>query len=265
VGKSAVLLAAACAATLAAAGCGQGAKEGQGRVVALVAASTGDAMRAAAALFSQQSGTEVTVRADDSARLATQILEGAPADVFLSASERWADVIKDKGMERETAVLLSNRLVLIVPRANPAAVKQPSDLTLPAVKHLAVAGPKVPAGEYARQALQSLHLWKAVEPRVVSGQNVRATLAFVERGEAEAGIVYATDARITDRVEVVHEFAADTHAPIRYPLVLLQGSQEFPAARAFYLFLQSPRAREVFGKYGFTDATGTASGGRKHE
>jgi molybdate transport system substrate-binding protein len=200
---------------------------------------------------------EVTIQADDSSRLATQILEGAPADLFLSASERWADVLREKGLVREATVLLGNRLVVIVPRDNPARVTQAKDLALPAVEHVALAGPTVPAGEYARQALESLKLWGAVQPRVVSGQNVRATLAYVERGEAEAGIVYETDARISDRVTAVYTFAAASHAPIRYPLALLKRSQEPPAARQFYMFLQSPRAGEVFRKYGFTWAIGS--------
>lgn len=251
-GKTAIFLAACCSAGLAALGCGPAGKEGQGGVVALVAASTTDAMRQAAILFQQDSGTEVTVQADDSSRLAAQILEGAPADMFLSANERWADVVKAKGLVQESTVLLGNRLVVIVPKGNPARVRQPQDLALPAVKHVALAGRTVPAGEYARQALTSLKVWDAVEPRVVFGQNVRATLAYVERGEAEGGIVYATDARITDRVEVAYEFAADTHAPIRYPLLLLKTGQEHPAARRFYEFLQSPRAGDIFRKYGFT-------------
>jgi molybdate transport system substrate-binding protein len=253
VGKTAVHFAAWCAAGfVVAAGCGHGGTERQGAIIALVAASTTDAMRETAALFQKESGVEVTLQTDDSSRLATQILEGAPADLFLSASERWADVVKEKGLVREATLLLGNRLVAIVPRGNPAHLAQAKDLTLPAVKHIALAGPTVPAGQYGREALKALKLWDVLEPRVVSGQNVRATLAYVERGEAEAGIVYATDARVTGRVEVVYEFAADTHAPIRYPLVLLKAPQEHPAARQFYRFLQSPRTAEVFRKFGFT-------------
>ncbi len=256
-GKPAIYLASWFLACLVAMGCGHDAKEGQGRVVALVAASTSDAMREAAALFLHENGTEVTIQADDSSRLATQILEGAPADLFLSASERWADVLRDKGMVREATVLLGNRLVVVVPRGNASIVTQLKDLTLPAVKHIALAGPTVPAGEYARQALKSLKLWDAVEPRVVSGQNVRTTLAYVERGEVEVGIVYETDAHLSDRVQVVYTFAADSHAPIRYPLVLLIGNHENPLARQFYLFLQSPRAAEIFRKFGFKWAIGS--------
>jgi molybdate transport system substrate-binding protein len=251
-GRQVIVIALGCAATLAfGTGCRQGDKR-QAAIVALVAASTSDAMREAAAVFQQESGAQVTLQADDSSRLANQILQGAPAELFLSASERWTQVVQDKGLAQESVVLLGNQLVIVAPRGNPARVTGPKDLTLPAVKHLAVAGPAVPAGMYAREALKSLKLWDVLEPRIVSGQNVRVTLAYVERGEAEAGIVYATDARITDRVQVVHEFAAGTHAPIRCPLVLLKTAQDVPAARTFYQFLQSPRAAAIFRKYGFT-------------
>lgn len=246
-GKMAFSLAALCAI----AGCRQAGDE-HNVIIALVAASTKDAVQEAAALFHKESGAQVTLQADDSARLAAQIVQGAPAHLFLSANDQLADFVKQKDYAQEATLLLGNRLVVIVPRGNPAHVAQPKDLTQAAVKHVALAGPSVPAGQYAREALKRLKLWDALEPRIVSGQNVRVALAYVEQGEAEAGIVYATDARITDRVEMVHEFADDTHDPIHYPLVLLKTGQEHPAARQFYVFLQSARAAEVFRKYGFT-------------
>jgi len=247
---------------LAATSCGRGANDRDGAVLVLAAASTKEAVQEAAAVFRRDGGAEVTLQADDSSRLATQIVQGAPADLFLSANERWADFVKDKGFAQESMLLLGNRLVLIVPKGNPAHIAQPADLTRPAVRHVAVAGPTVPAGLYGRQALQKLGLWDDLEPRIVAGQNVRVTLAYVERGEVEAGIVYATDARLTDRVETVHEFAADTHDPIRYPLVLLKAGQEHSAARRFYAFLQTAEAAAIFQKHGFTrlDAATTAAG-----
>jgi molybdate transport system substrate-binding protein len=133
-------------------------------------------------------------------------------------------------------------------------VTGPRDLTGAEVRRVALAGPNVPAGIYARQALQKLRLWDALEKgrRVVSGENVRVTLAYVERGEVEAGIVYSTDARITKQVEQVHAFDPSTHDPIRYPLVLLQRGAGHAGARKFYDYLRSPGAGEVFRKYGFS-------------
>jgi molybdate transport system substrate-binding protein len=242
-------------------GCGRGTdpagkNEGgnQEPVIAFVAASTRDAVREIADAFTKERKTEVKINADDSSKLATQIVAGAPAHLFLSANEKWADFVKDKGLIQEMVPLLGNSLVMVVPTGNPAQVGRPEDLTKAAVKHLALAGPSVPAGIYARQALRKLGLWDALEKdrTVVSGENVRVALTYVERGEAEAGITYATDAKITDKVEQVFTFAASSHDPIRYPLALLKEGEQVPGSRAFFAFLQSPPAAAVFKKHGFT-------------
>jgi molybdate transport system substrate-binding protein len=247
------------AAAVSLLGCGPGkdggtAKSEDGTVLALVAASTKDAVHEAAAAFTRETGTAVKLNADDSSKLATQIVNGAPADLFLSANTQWAEFVRDKGFVHESRPLLGNRLVLVVPVGNPAHVGGPQDLAAPAVHKVAVAGPNVPAGIYARQALTHLHLWDELErhKKIVSGENVRVALSYVERGEAEAGVVYATDAKITERVESVYPFAPSTHEPIVYPLVLLQTGARNEAARKFYDYLQSPKGTAVFQKYGFT-------------
>jgi molybdate transport system substrate-binding protein len=226
----------------------------EGPVVAFVAASTKDAVQEIADVFAKERKTEVKVTADDSSRLATQIVEGARADVYLSANEEWANFVKDKGLAQETTPLLGNSLVIVVPAGNPAKVGRPEDLTKSAVKRVAVAGPTVPAGIYARQALGKLGLWNALEKekKVVSGENVRVTLMYVERGEADAGVVYATDAKLTNKVEQVFTFDPSTHEPIRYPLVLLKERPRTRDGQAFFDFLQSPAAAAIFRKYGFT-------------
>jgi molybdate transport system substrate-binding protein len=221
-------------------------------VLIFAAASTKDAVAEAAAAFTQQSGIAVKISDDDSSRLAAQIVNGAPADLFLSANEKWADHVKEKGLAQASLPLFGNTLVLVVPRGNPAKVAKPADLTGPTVKRVAVAGPTVPAGIYARQALKALDVWDQLGQRVVSGENVRVTLTYVERDEVEAGIVYATDAKISDRVEQVYAFAGSTHDPIRYPLVLLERGADHPAARRFCDFLASPEAAKIFTKHGFT-------------
>jgi molybdate transport system substrate-binding protein len=232
-------------------GCGG---QGKDRVLVLVAASTREPVRELADAFTREHGTDIDLSADDSSKLANQVVHGASADLFLSANEEWATFVKDKGFAAETDLLLGNSLVLVVPRGNPAGVTRPDDLTGPKVKRVAVAGPTVPAGTYARQALRKLHLWDRLEAehRVVSGENVRVTLAYVERAEAEAGVVYGTDARISAKAAVVYQFPPSSHAPIRYPLVLLRDGARRESARRFYDFLRSPRAAEVFKKYGFT-------------
>jgi molybdate transport system substrate-binding protein len=221
-------------------------------VLALVAASTKDAVEEVAAAFAKDGGGEIRVSADDSSRLATQIVNGAPAQLFLSANEKWADHLREQGFAQEVGPLLGNTLVIVVPKGNPAGVRKADDIASPTVTRLAIAGPAVPAGNYARQALKSLGLWARVEQRATAGENVRTTLTFVERGEAQAGIVYGTDAMASDRVEQVYEFPASTHEPIRYPLVLLKEGAENAQVRRFYDFLRSPQAAKVFQKHGFT-------------
>ena len=245
-------------------GCGGGAERlptasNAGRsVFVLVAASTKDAVDEIAAAFTKETGIDVKINADDSSKLATQIVQHAPADIFLSANEKWADFVKDKGFVQETKPLLGNTLVIVVPKGNPAKVSKPEDLTGAAVKKIAIAGPTVPAGIYVREALTKLKLWEDLDQqkKIVPGENVRVTLTYVERGEAEAGIVYGTDARITSKVEEVYTFEPATHEKIVYPLVLLQAGQKNEAARKFYEYLQGPAATTVFRKYGFTYLAG---------
>jgi len=223
------------------------------RVIVFAAASTKEAVEETANAFKSERGGKVKINADDSSKLAMQIVEEAPAHIFLSANEKWADFVKEKGFSLETVPLLGNSLVIVTPTGNPAAIRTADDLTKPALKRLAVAGPTVPAGIYARQALKKLNIWNVLEAakKPVNGDNVRVTLTFVERGECEAGIVYATDARITDKVDLVYTFPAETHDPIRYPLVLLKSGSESLMAQAFFEYLQSPKAREIFARHGF--------------
>ncbi|OAI44923.1 hypothetical protein AYO44_13390 [Planctomycetaceae bacterium SCGC AG-212-F19] len=227
-------------------------------MLVLVAASTTDAVQEIGAQFSLETGIAVKINADDSSKLATQIAHDAPGDIFLSANEQWASFVKDKGFAQEATPLLGNALVIVVPKGNSAQVRKPEDLTGPAVKRVALAGPTVPAGIYARQALKSLKLWDELEKekKVVAGENVRVTLTYVERGEADAGIVYATDARITEKVQVVYTFEPGTHDPIVYPLVLTKAGPKNPAARKFYDYLLSPSAVATFQKHGFSRIAG---------
>jgi molybdate transport system substrate-binding protein len=227
-------------------------------VLVLVAASTKDAVQEIAAQFSAETDIAVKINADDSSKLATQITHDAPGDIFLSANEKWAMFVKNKGFAQEVMPLLGNALVIVVPKGNPSQVSKPADLIAPGVKRVALAGPTVPAGIYARQALKSLELWNELEKekKVVAGENVRVTLTYVERGEVDAGIVYATDARISEKVEVVYTVAPATHDPIVYPLVLTKAGAKNPAARQFYDYLQSPPAAATFKNNGFARLAG---------
>ncbi len=218
-------------------------------LVLSAAASTKEVMESLAEKFTK---AKVTVNPGPSNGLATQILEGAPSDLFLSASPQWADEVQKGGQAVESTRLLTNRLVLIVPKGNPAKVAEPKDLLLPAVKKVSLAGEEVPAGKYADQALTKLDLYKQLEGKIVRGQDVRMAFTYVERGEAEAGIVYSTDVGASAKVESVYEFDPTTHDEIAYVLVLLKHGNDQTVAHEFYKFLQSDEAGEAYTKFGFS-------------
>jgi molybdate transport system substrate-binding protein len=222
-------------------------------VLILVAASANDAVKEIAGEFEKETTTTVKISAGPSQALANQIIQGAPAHLFISANEEWAKKVDEEGQAAKTVRLLTNDLVLVVPKGNPARVKSPSDLRSDAVERIALAGEKVPAGKYAQQALTSLKLYDSLlgAKKIVCGQDVRATLVLVERGEADAGIVYSTDARVTDKIEVVHKFDPKTFDKIVYPLVLLKEGRDHADAVKFFDFLQSKAAARIFDKHGF--------------
>ncbi len=239
------------AAGLLATGCGRGGDGGQQTVTIFAAASTKEAVERTAADFRAETGVAVEVSLGPSPGLAKQIEQGAAADLFLSADQASADFLADKGLVEEHRDLLTNRLVVVVPRDSSLAVKELADLARPEVKRLALAEPKVPAGEYAREALAKAGALDRVADRVVGGIDVRATLQFVARGEADAGIVYATDAVNTSSVRVALEVGPSSHAPIRYPLVLVRHGPVKESARKFADFLRSERAAAAFRGAGF--------------
>jgi molybdate transport system substrate-binding protein len=192
-----------------------------------------------------------------SSTLARQVEAGAPADVFASADSKWMDRAAKAGRiaTGSRVDLLGNTLVLVAPRGRAFKVdlRPGVDLAGAFKGKLCTGEPGVvPVGTYARQALTSLGAWASLQGRIVGTDDVRAALAFVERGECGAGIVYATDARISDKVAVVATFPADSHAVIVYPFALAKDAR--PQARAFLAFLRGPEAAKVFARLGFTPA-----------
>lgn len=193
-------------------------------------------------------GEAVTLSYAGSSALARQIGYGAPADLFISANPDWIDWLDAEGLVTQQTPLLGNRLVLIGPAG---AEPGPPEALLPEAERIAMAlVDAVPAGIYGKQALASLGLWEQVAPRVVQADNVRAALALVALGEAPLGVVYATDAQAEPRVTVLAEFPEHSHAPIRYPVALLDGHG--PGAKAFYDWLQGDEAAQVFETHGFS-------------
>jgi molybdate transport system permease protein len=232
------------------------ARSSQEAVEVAAAASTREPMDRLAADFQAKTGIKVQVTLGPSSILAKQIEEGGSAALFLSADEGWADYLNKKGLVARRKDLLTNRLVVIVPADSAMKITSLTDLAAKGFKRIALAGPGVPAGTYAREALVKAGIWENVKDRVVSGKDVRATLAFVEQKEVEAGFVYVTDADVSDRVRVAYRVPENMHRPIRYPLVQVKQTPIRPQAEEFFQYLGSPEAASVFRKAGFGVAQG---------
>jgi len=225
-------------------------------VVVFAAASLKTALDAVAADFTAATGHRVTISYAGSGQLARQIIEGAPADIFLSAAVTWMDAVDHEGLvvPGQRVDLLGNALVLIAHGTDAAQMPIGPGFDLAGRLgdgRLAMALlDAVPAGQYGRTALQSLGVWDAVEARVAQADNVRAALALVARGEAPYGIVYSTDAADADNVTVVGTFPADSHPPIVIPAALLTGAAD-AADRAFFQALSSDAGDGRFAAQGF--------------
>jgi molybdate transport system substrate-binding protein len=192
-----------------------------------------------------------------SSALARQIESGAPASVFISADLEWMNYLEQRKLIQPATRrnLLGNRLVLVAPAGSTATVQIQKGFRLAGLLgsgRLAVGDPQhVPAGKYAREALEKLGAWDSVAGKLAPSENVRVALALVARGEAPYGIVYATDAASEPKVRVAGTFPDGLHAPIVYPAALTTAAKG-PEAATFLQLLSSPAARKVFEKHGFT-------------
>lgn len=188
-----------------------------------------------------------------SSTLAKQIEQDAPADLFVSADQKWMDYVAQKQPQKtkNIKVLAENALVLIAPSAstlNVASVKEINFKSVIGESYLAVGDDNVPVGRYAKKALENLGLWADVENRLSKAKDVRAVLAYIERGELPLGIVYSTDAKISDKVKVVAEFPQESYGKVVYPAATLSEKTE---AKRFLDYLSSPVAQMAFEKAGF--------------
>jgi molybdate transport system substrate-binding protein len=227
------------------------------QLTVFAAASLTDAMKDVSVQWTQAGHKALRLSFGSSSTLALQIEQGAPANLFASADQKWMDHLAGKHLiAADTRKdLLGNELVLVVPADHPRQVT-----IAPGFKLLAMLGPSgrlatgdpahVPVGIYAEQALKKLGLWEAVAPRLAAAADVRSALLLVERGEAPAGIVYATDAAASNAVMVAGKFPANTHDPIAYPFAVTK-TGDTPEARALLTFLSGPQARAIFIKRGF--------------
>ena len=228
------------------------------QLTVFAAASLTDALGDISAIWAAQGHAAPKLSFASSSTLARQIESGAPANLFASADSKWADYLDQKHLlAAGTRIdLLRNDLVLIAPAGHAAA----DTVVGPTYDFAALLGPDgriatgdpahVPVGIYAEQALKKFGLWDSLQRRLAPAEDVRSALLLVERGEAQAGIVYATDAAASAKVVIVGRFPDASHDPIVYPFAVVAGG-DTAEARAFLAFLQGPESRGVFEKRGF--------------
>ncbi len=219
-----------------------------GRIDVFAAASMTEAVEALAAAFGQASGKAVRTSYASSSTLARQIEAGAPADVYISANRRWMTYLKERNHVDAQSVrpFAGNRLVVIVPAGHRLD-------TLDGLVGLRVAlgdPDHVPAGAYARRFLERVGLWPRLAAHIARAKDVRAALALVARGEADASIVYRTDARISDQVTVAYEAAADPQLPIVYEIAVV-AEADAPLAEAFIDFALGAEGQAILTGFGF--------------
>ena len=230
----------------------------EGKITVFAAASLTNAMQDIATQYKKEKGVDVGSSFASSSTLARQIEAGAPADLFISADQEWMDYAVDKKAidtaSRQT--LLGNSLVVVAPKAS-----EQKDFTIDSKTNwtsllnggrLAVGDPEhVPAGIYAKEALQKLGAWDTLSPKLAPAEDVRGALALVERNEAPLGIVYGSDAVASKGVKVVATFPEDSHKKVEYPVAVVEGHNN-ATVKAFYDYLKGPQAAEIFKRYGFT-------------
>ena len=221
----------------------------EGKITVFAAASLTNAMQDIAAEYKKEKNVEVVSSFASSSTLARQIEAGAPADLFISADQKWMDyAVEKKSMDNSSrATLLGNSLVVVAPKESAqgeiAINKETPWTSLLKEGRLAVGDPE--------EALQKLGAWETLSPKLAPAEDVRGALALVERNEAPLGIVYGSDAVAGKGVKVVGTFPEDSHKKVEYPVAIVDGHKNATVS-AFYDYLKGPQASAIFKRYGFT-------------
>lgn len=229
-------------------------------LLVLAASSLADALPPLAAVWREAGGATVRFSFDATSRLAPQVVQGAPADVFVSADRRWIEWLRARdGLRPGTeTVLATNGLVAVVPAAASFVPRDPAGLADSRIGTLALAGENVPAGRYGRAAVELAGIWPEVRGRVVRGGSARGTLEWVARGEADVGVVYRTDALSEPRVRTAFAFPPESHQEVVYPAAVVAGSGRPEEAAAFLAFARSEEGRAILERAGFGAPAGPA-------
>ena len=220
------------------------------------AASLKDAMAEIQTLYQKEaSNVTLAINFGGSGSLATQIVQGAEVDVFMSASTKDMTTVKDAGLIDESTLknILGNEVVLVVPKDSTATITDFAQVTDPSITSIGLGEPTtVPAGQYAIDAFTHYGVMDQISDKIVYGKDVKEVLNWVETGNVDAGVVYSTDAKASTGVKVVATASADSHKAIVYPAAVIKASKNADAAKAFNAYLSSDAAKQVFKKYGFT-------------
>jgi len=220
------------------------------------AASMTDALQAVNDLYIQKNANvKITANFASSGTLQKQIEQGAPADVFISAAAKQMNALQDEGLivDDTRQDLLNNKVVLVVPTDSNVEISDFTDLINDDVKQVAIGDPEfVPAGTYGKQALELLGIYEQVQAKLILGSDVRNVLSYVESGNVDAGIVYATDAAITDNVKIAAAAPDEINSKIVYPVAVIKGSDNVDVAVSYINFLFGDEAAVIFEEYGFS-------------
>lgn len=255
-----------CLCAILIAGCGNSAEDKsssseqvsssqQKEVYIVAAASMTDAIKEIGANYEKEHpDVKLMYSFGSSGALQTQIEQGAPADVFISAAQKQMNALDDEGLiDKSTRKdLLENKVVLIVPKDSDLKLDSFADLGTDKVQKIALGEPKaVPVGQYSEEIFKSFNITDAVAPKAVYASDVRQVLGWVETGEVDCGIVYATDAAISDKVKVLMTAPDDSHKPVIYPVAMVNSSKNPEIAKDFINFLSQDAQKTILEKYGF--------------
>ena len=231
----------------------QGESKQQVELTVSAAASLQDALTEITENFTKDyPNVKINYNFGASGALQQQISQGAPVDLFFSAAEDKFDLLVEEGLiEKEKGIdLVGNEMVLVVPKDTTLGIQTFEDL--PKAEKISIGTPEsVPAGKYAKETLEKLNVWTSIEGKVVFAKDVRQVLTYVETNNVDAGIVYQTDALISDKVEIAATANETSHAPIIYPLGVVKNSSHAKEAQLFYEYLQKETSIKILEKYGF--------------
>ncbi|MEC0170603.1 molybdate ABC transporter substrate-binding protein [Paenibacillus graminis] len=226
---------------------------GKTEIVVSAAASLQDSLDKIAVLYEKQHpDIDLVFNYGASGTLQKQIEQGAPADLFFSAGDKQMKALVDGGLISDNKQLLKNQLVLVVPSNSTASITAITQLTDKGFKKVAVGQPEsVPAGQYAQQSLTAKKVWDKLQSKLVFAKDVRQVLSYVETGNADAGFVYKTDALTSSKVKIRLTVGAHVHKAINYPVGIVKDSKHTAEAKAFYSYVQTKAASDIFTSYGF--------------